>query len=115
MQRLIQEILAGPCFNLKGEVVGIVSHITTKSGGFEGIGYASSSNLAARLLLNNKNPWLGADMQSLGEKQTKLLNVPQKEAILVERIVSESIFGQMGVKGGTSESNIAGMNLILGG
>jgi serine protease Do len=50
----------GPMFNLNGEVVGIVSHITTKSGGFDGIGYASSSNLASRLLLNNKMPWLGS-------------------------------------------------------
>jgi serine protease Do len=105
----------GPMFNMKGEVVGIVSYIITKSGGFEGIGYAATSNLAARLLLNNKMPWLGADLKSLTEKQTNILNVPQKEAILVERIVTESIFGQMGVKGGNTEANIWGMKLILGG
>jgi serine protease Do len=102
-------------FNLQGEVVGIVSNIITMSGGFEGIGYATTSNLAARLLLNNKMPWLGADLKSLNERQTNILNVPQKEAILVERVVTESIFGQMGVKGGDTEVNIGGMKLILGG
>jgi serine protease Do len=49
----------GPMFNLKGEVVGIVSHIKTMSCGSDGIGHASSSNLASKLLLNNKMPCLG--------------------------------------------------------
>jgi serine protease Do len=105
----------GPMFNLKGEVVGIVSNIITKSGGFEGIGYATTSNLAARLLMNNKMPWLGADLRSLNEKETSLLNVPQKEAILVERVVTESIFGKMGVKGGETEVNLGGRYIIIGG
>ena len=105
----------GPMFNLKGEVVGIVSHILTKSGGFEGIGYASSSNLASRLLLNNNMPWLGADLYTLSELEAKLLNVPQKHGILVQRIVSESIFGNMGIQGGTTESFLGNNKLILGG
>ena len=105
----------GPMFNLRGEVVGIVSHILTKSGGFEGIGYASSSNLAARLLLNNNMPWLGADMYSLSENEAKLLNVPQKHGLLVQRVVSESIFGNMGIRGGTTEMILGTNNLILGG
>jgi serine protease Do len=107
----------GPMFNLRGEVVGIVSHILTQSGGFEGIGYASSSNLAARLLLNNNNnmPWLGADMHSLSENEAKLLNVPQKHGLLVQRVVSESIFGNMGIRGGTTETTLGANKLILGG
>jgi serine protease Do len=105
----------GPMFNLNGEVVGIVSHITTKSGGFDGIGYASSSNLASRLLLNNKMPWLGADMHSLTYKQAKLLNLPQKHGLLVQRVSSSSIFGRMGIKGGDTESMLDGEKLILGG
>ncbi|MCO4823205.1 MAG: trypsin-like peptidase domain-containing protein [Flavobacteriaceae bacterium] len=105
----------GPMFNLNGEVVGIVSHITTQSGGFEGIGYASSSNIASRLLLNNKMPWLGADFYTLSEKEAQLLNVPQKYGLLVKRVVVNSIFGEIGVRGGDTEAAIAGTNLILGG
>jgi len=41
----------GPMFNLQGEVIGIVSNILTKSGGFEGIGFATTSNLTKELLL----------------------------------------------------------------
>jgi len=105
----------GPMFNLKGEVVGIVSHIVTKSGGSDGIGYASSSNLAAKLLLDNKMPWLGADMYSLTPKESTLLNLPQTYGILVQRVVSESIFGQMGVKGGDTEILLGNKKLIIGG
>lgn len=105
----------GPMFNLKGEVVGVVSHITTKSGGFDGIGYASSSNLVSKLLINNTMPWLGADMHSLTVEQSKVLNVPQKHGLLVQRVSSTSIFGRMGVRGGDVEAVLNGIKLILGG
>ena len=105
----------GPMFNLKGEVVGIVSHISTKSGGSDDIGYASSSNLAARLLLNNKMPWLGADMYSLTAKESALLNVPQAYGLLIQRVVDASIFGKMGIKGGDTEMQIGNKTLIVGG
>lgn len=105
----------GPMFNLKGEVVGIVSYITTQSGGFDGIGYASSSNLASKLLINNNMPWLGADMYSLTENEAKIFNLPQKHGLLVERVSSTSIFGRMGVKGGNTEAILNGKKLLLGG
>ncbi|MFL0352643.1 trypsin-like peptidase domain-containing protein [Xanthomarina sp. GH4-25] len=105
----------GPMFNLKGEVVGIVSSIATQSGGFDGIGYASTSNLAAKLLMNDKMPWLGADMHTLSTKECKLLNVPQANALLVQRVVDSSIFGEMGIKGGHTEVVIDNQKLILGG
>ena len=36
----------GPMFNMRGEVIGIVSHIISKSGGYEGLGFVVSSNMA---------------------------------------------------------------------
>lgn len=105
----------GPMFNLKGEVVGIVSQIITQSGGSDGIGYATSSNLAARLLLDNNLPWLGADMYTLTPQEAVLLNVPQTYGILVQRVVEQSIFGKMGVRGGSIEGVLGSKKLILGG
>jgi len=49
----------GPMFNMKGEVVGIVSSILTQSGGFDGIGFAVSINTAREYLLNRKAFWYG--------------------------------------------------------
>ena len=96
----------GPMFNLEGEVVGIVSHIKSKTGGSDGIGYASSSNLASKLLLNNKMPWFGAELYSLTEKEAKLLNLPQPNGLLVQRIASSSIFDKMGLKAGDTEVTV---------
>ena len=39
----------GPMLNLRGEVIGIVSHILTQGGGFEGLGFAVTSNSAQHL------------------------------------------------------------------
>ena len=41
----------GPMFNMQGEVIGIVSSILSFSGGFEGLGFAATSNIAKQMLL----------------------------------------------------------------
>ena len=105
----------GPMFNLNGEVIGIVSHITSKSGGSDGIGFASSSNLAAKLLLNNKMPWFGADLYSISGKEAKIFNLPQPCGLLVQRVIVSSIFGKMGVREGDTEVSIGNQKLIMGG
>ncbi|MGY0392476.1 S1C family serine protease [Bizionia sp. KMM 8389] len=105
----------GPMFNLQGEVVGVVSSIASQSGGFDGIGYASTSNLVSKLLLNDNMPWLGADMHTLTPKECQILNVPQSNALLVQRVVDNSLFGKMGIKGGDTEAIINNQKLILGG
>jgi serine protease Do len=43
-----------PVFNLKGEVIGIVSNIMSRSGGSEGLAFASTSNTARHLLVDQK-------------------------------------------------------------
>ncbi|WP_298754578.1 trypsin-like peptidase domain-containing protein [uncultured Psychroserpens sp.] len=105
----------GPMFNLEGEVIGVVSHIKSNSGGSDGIGYASSSNLVAKLLLNNKIPWFGAEFYTLTGKEANLFNLPQKSGLLVQRVASLSIFDDMGVKGGDMEISIGLKKIIAGG
>ena len=51
----------GPMFNRRGEVIGIVSHILTQSGGFEGLGFVVTTNTARELLLDRKSYWGGID------------------------------------------------------
>ena len=41
----------GPMFSMKGEVIGIVSHNISKSGGSEGLGFVVTINTAKKLLL----------------------------------------------------------------
>ena len=66
----------GPMFNLEGEVIGIVSHIISQGGGFEGLGFVITSNMATRLLLEQRNLWSGFEGVRLHGEMARLLNVP---------------------------------------
>lgn len=105
----------GPMFNMKGEVIGVVSQILTKSGGFEGIGFASTANITKNLMMNNRAPWLGLDAYPLTGKTKRLLNVPQNSGLLVQRVVFGSILYKMGLQGGDTEIIVDGQKLIIGG
>ncbi|KAA1244455.1 S1C family serine protease [Aquimarina sp. RZ0] len=105
----------GPMFNMKGEVIGVVSQILTKSGGFEGIGFAATANITKNLIANNRTPWLGFDAYPLIGKTKRLFNVPQNSGLLVQRVVFGSILHKMGLQGGDTEVVIDRQKLIIGG
>lgn len=105
----------GPMFNMKGEVVGLASFILTQSGGFEGIGFAATSNIAKDLLLERSRFWSGLENVFLPEELAKALNVPQDGGLLVQNVVPRSMGGKMGLQGGYFRANIEGVELLLGG
>ena len=77
----------GPMFNLKGEVVGIVSFILSQGGGFDGIGFAIDINTTRKVLLENKDHfWTGFDGVFLGDDLSKILNVPQTNGVLINNV-----------------------------
>jgi serine protease Do len=105
----------GPMVNMNGEVVGVVSNILTKSGGFQGIGFAASSNITKELLFEKKIIWNGTDLVPLTGKMAKIFNLPQKSGLLVQRVVKVSPFGVLGVEDGDTEITIGEEKLIVGG
>ncbi len=105
----------GPMINMKGEVIGVVSNILTKSGGFQGIGFASSSNITKDLLFEKKVIWNGTDVIPLTGKMAQIFNLPQESGLLVQRVVKVSPFGILGVEDGDIEMTINGEKLIVGG
>jgi S1-C subfamily serine protease len=106
----------GPMFNLDGEVVGIVSHIISGSGGFEGLGFAVSSNVASRVLLEEPLLWTGMDLVPTKGLLGNLLNVPPPmSGFLVERVAQGSFADVLGVQPGSIPTTIAGEELLLGG
>ncbi|HEX6853484.1 MAG TPA: trypsin-like peptidase domain-containing protein [Candidatus Polarisedimenticolaceae bacterium] len=104
----------GPMFNMKGEVVGIVSSILSRSGGFEGIGFAISSNTARRLL-TERPPWTGLEGIMVAGELAALLNFPQPVGLLVQRVASGSPAAAMGIRGGSVEATIEDEKILLGG
>jgi len=104
----------GPMFNMAGDVLGIVSSIITKSGGFEGFGIAVAANVARELVLDGGAPWHGIDGLFLREDLVKILNLPGP-GILVQRIVPNSTGARLGLRGGFIKATLGDRTIILGG
>jgi len=106
----------GPMFNLDGEVIGIVSYIITKSGGFQGLGFAISSNVARKVLLEEPLLWTGMDLVPTKGLLGELLNVPAgMSGFLVERVAQGSFADILGVQPGAIPTTMASEELMLGG
>ncbi|HAK61416.1 MAG TPA: trypsin [Nitrospiraceae bacterium] len=105
----------GPMFNMRGEVVGIVSHIITKSGGFEGLGFIVSSNTAKELLLDRKSFWGGMAGYLLDGTLAGIFNLPQKRGVLVQQVAKGSPSALIGLKGGIIEAQIGNDQFLVGG
>lgn len=105
----------GPMFNMAGEVVGIVSRILSRSGGFEGLGFAITSNVARKLLFDSKSFWTGIDGYMLVGELAMIFNVPQAAGLLVMRAAENSPASDLGLLAGTVRADIGGEELIVGG
>lgn len=105
----------GPMFNLKGEVIGIVSFILTNSGGFEGLGFAVDINTAKKVLFDVNSFWTGFDGVFLSEGLAGVFNTPQKSGVLIQRVTPNSFADKIGLKPGIIQAEILGQKIWLGG
>lgn len=105
----------GPMFDMEGNVVGIVSSIMSRTGGSEGLAFATAANTAKRLLLERKPFWSGIDGLVVTGDLAKALNLPQAAGVLVQRIGDGSIGSRLGINPGTLRVTIQGIDILLGG
>ena len=105
----------GPMFNMKGEVIGIVSFILSQSGGFEGIGFAATINVAKQQLLGRQPFWFGVESTPIGGELARMFNVPQEMGLLIEKVAQGSPSDIAGLKPGIYTVNIEGMEILAGG
>ena len=105
----------GPMFNMDGEVIGIVSYILSQSGGFEGLGFAVTSNTARRVLLENRSFWSGLTGVLIEGDLARLLNIPQTAGYLVQNVAQFSPARQIGLRPSTVQIQFAGQSMALGG
>jgi S1-C subfamily serine protease len=105
----------GPMFSLDGEVIGVVSHILSQSGGFEGLGFVVTSNTARRLLMEQRSVWSGISGYRLEGELAQALNVPRPAGVLVQQVAKWSPAAKLGLHGGSMRAEIANESLILGG
>jgi S1-C subfamily serine protease len=105
----------GPMFNLDGEVIGVVSHILSKSGGSEGLGFVVTSNMARAEMLEKKPFWSGLDGFQIQQAWATIFNLPQDAGILVQSVASGSASDRIGLIPGSIHAEIEGQKLIVGG
>jgi S1-C subfamily serine protease len=106
----------GPMFNLAGEVIGIVSHILTLSGGSMGLGFAVSANDAQTILSEEASVWTGLDSTPIAGGLAALLNVPPPGGgILVEGVAIGSMAESLGLRPSTIPISILDREILIGG
>ena len=82
----------GALINLSGELVGINTAIASRTGGYQGIGFAIPSNMAKAvmdsLLTHGKvvRGWLGVSIQDVSKEIAKALKLPGPTGVLISDV-----------------------------
>jgi S1-C subfamily serine protease len=106
----------GPLFNAAGEVIGLVSHNISKSGGSEGLGFVVTMKTARQLLLEKKSFWGGIEFHPVSDALADVLNLPPgSTGIILKTIAKGSPADDAGLRGSTMVATIGGEQVPLGG
>jgi S1-C subfamily serine protease len=105
----------GPMFSMSGEAIGIVSHIISKSGGSEGLGFVVTMNTARELLLEKQSFWGGLEGTFVSGDLAEILNVPGGAGYLVKTVAKDSPAWKAGVLGGDRTATIGGDTIVVRG
>jgi serine protease Do len=93
----------GALINMEGKLIGLTAAIKTRTGGFQGVGLAVSSNLARRAgadLLKNggaKRPQFGISVRDLDETSAKKAGYKGNTGAVVTKVVDDSPAAKAGI------------------
>jgi serine protease Do len=96
----------GPLLNLDGEVIGVNTAISTRSGGYDGVGFAIPVNKAkwvVRQLIEGgevQRAYLGVAIKAIDEVLAKHLKTRAGVGALVEHVLDDSPAGEAGLQPG---------------
>lgn len=106
----------GPMFNMDGEVIGIVSHILSTTGGFQGLGYAVTSNQAMESVNDPSTKYWGWELLTMEGPLARLFNLPPPHTgAMVQRVAAGSAAEDFGIRPGVVELNLSGLSFLVGG
>ena len=113
----------GPLLNVRGEVIGVNTQITTGQGaqGNVGIGFAvpvdTVRTVVTQLIRNGKveHAFLGIDATPLTRDIARLFRLPTNRGLLVGRVVPDSAAERAGIQAGEREVIVGGESWPLGG
>jgi S1-C subfamily serine protease len=105
----------GPMFNMAGEVIGVVSHNISKSGGSEGLGFVVTLKSVHAFLVDRKWTWVGLEGVVVSGELAEILNVPGGSGFLVKTVPMASPAWDMGIQGGDRIATIDGRDITVRG
>ncbi len=107
----------GPLVNLDGEVIGINAAIVTRSGGYQGIGFAIPINMAKiimeDLIKTGKvtRGWLGVSIQEITDDLAKSFGLKKPQGALVADVIEGGPADKAGIKRGDIVTGLAGKEI----
>jgi len=96
----------GPLVNIKGEIIGINTAIFSRTGGYQGIGFAVPSNMAATikesLIKEGKviRGWIGIMVQDLSAELAERFNVKENYGVIITDVTKQGPAYKAGLKRG---------------
>mgnify|MGYP000208515910 FL=1 len=96
----------GPLFNLDGEVIGVNSHIYSRSGGFQGISFAIPIELAMDVADQLRDggevsrAWLGVVIQDVTRDLAESFGMDRPEGALIAQVLPDSPAAAAGLESG---------------
>jgi S1-C subfamily serine protease len=97
----------GALVDLDGKLVGINSAIYSRSGGWQGIGFAIPANMVRVVVASAKSggkavkrPWLGARLQAVTSDIAESLGLTRPVGALVAKVLPDGPAAQAGLKAG---------------
>lgn len=96
----------GALLNIKGELIGINTAIFSRSGGYQGIGFAIPVNMVKYIFDNLLDDgkitrgWLGVHIQEITSELAKQLKLSDSNGVLVSEVVKKSPADKGGLKRG---------------
>ncbi len=97
----------GPLLNIRGEVIGVNTAISSTSGSFEGVGYAIPASMVARVapaLISTgsyAHPWIGISMSDIEPFTAQQYNLPVQQGVLITGVLPNSPADKAGLRSGT--------------
>lgn len=96
----------GAMLNLQGQLVGINTAILSRSGGYQGIGFAIPSNMAKAIMESLikygkvVRGWLGVSTQDLNQDLAEAMDLKDTNGVLVTDIIEDSPADKAGIERG---------------
>ncbi len=96
----------GALVNINGELIGINTAIASRTGGFEGIGFAVPSNMARKVLTSLitsgtvSRGYLGITIQDMDETLSNSMHLKRGEGVVVGTVIGGSPAAKAGMKTG---------------